>query len=313
MKIVFMGTPDFSIPTLKALHQSDHELQAVVTQPDRPRGRGREMLPPPVKQYALQHGLPVHQPEKASVPEFVETLEQLAPDLIVVVAYGQILKENFLAVPRHFCMNVHASLLPKYRGAAPINRAIMNGDVESGVTTMRMDKGMDTGDICLMQTVPILPEDTAQQLHDALAEAGGPLALKTISEIEKGTLRFIPQDESEATYAPKLKKEEGRLNWNKDNVSLLNLIRGVQPWPGAYCFLRGRRLKINRAEIAEGSPGDRPGFVARVSDYGIEAGTGKGRLIIRELQPEGKKKMSAKSFLLGHGVQPGDRLDEEPS
>ena len=309
MNLVFMGTPDFAVATLKTLHASRHSVKAVVTQPDRPKGRGRGLQAPPVKQFALDNGLPVVQPEKASAPDCVAQLADLEPDLIVVIAYGQILRDNLLALPRHFCMNVHASLLPQYRGAAPINWAIINGDKETGVTTMKMDAGLDTGDILLMKKVAIENEDTAQNLHDKLAEAGGALVLETIDELEQGRLKFIPQNDAESTYAPKLKKEDGFLQWDQTADALRNRVRGMEPWPGAFGFLKGQRLRFCKVEIGPGEKDDTPGVVMRVSDYGIEIGTLKDRIIVTEIQPEGKKRMSVKSYLQGHPVKAGEQFD----
>ena len=309
MNLVFMGTPDFAVPTLKTLDMSRHSILGVVTQPDRPKGRGQEMQASPVKQYALDKGLKVYQPEKASAPEFVSELSELKPDLIVVIAYGQILRENLLSLPRHFCMNIHASLLPKYRGAAPINWAIINGDKESGVTTMKMDKGLDTGDMLLMKKIAIEKDDTAQDLHDKLSEAGGVLALETIDQLEKGMLKFIPQNDAESTYASKLKKEDGCLHWDQEAETLRNRVRGMEPWPGAFGFLKGKRLRFCRVETGPGEKDDTPGTVMRVSDYGIEIGTLKDRIIVTEIQPEGKKRMTVKSYLQGHPVKLGERFD----
>ena len=313
MNLVFMGTPDFAVPTLRALHASRHTIAAVVTQPDRPKGRGQEMQPSPVKQFALEHGLKVLQPLKASAPESVEQLAALHPDMIVVIAYGQILKAGLLNLPKHFCMNIHASLLPQYRGAAPINWAIINGDTESGVTTMKMDKGLDTGDMLLKTTVAIEPEDTAQDLHDKLAEAGGPLALETIDQLEQGTLQFLPQNDAEATHAPKLNKEDGWIRWDQEAEAIRNRFRGLEPWPGSFGFLRGKRVRIRKLETGPGEPGDTPGEIVRVSDYGIEVGTLKDRVIVTELQPEGKKNMDVKSYLRGHAVEPGTRFEAPAS
>ena len=309
MNLVFMGTPDFAVPTLKALHASEHSVLGVVTQPDRPKGRGQEMQASPVKQVALENGLKVYQPAKASAPEFVAELEQLKPDLIVVIAYGQILRENLLSLPRHFCMNIHASLLPKYRGAAPINWAIINGDKETGVTTMKMDKGLDTGDMLLMKKVAIENNDTAQHLHDKLSEAGGALALETIDQLKKGQLKFIAQNDAESTYAAKLKKEDGFLHWDQAAEAIRNRVRGMEPWPGAFGFLKGKRLRFCQVETGPGTKDDTPGTVMRVSDYGIEIGTTKDRIIVTEIQPEGKKRMTAKSYLRGHTLKPGERFD----
>jgi methionyl-tRNA formyltransferase len=309
MNLLFMGTPDFAVPTLKALHTSRHSVLAVVTQPDRPKGRGQEMQASPVKRYALENGLKVYQPEKASAPEFVAELAELKLDLIVVIAYGQILRENLLSVPQHFCMNIHASLLPKYRGAAPINWAIINGDKESGVTTMKMDQGLDTGDILLMKKVTIENDDTALHLHDKLSEAGGALALKTVDQLEKGSLKFIPQNDAESTYASKLKKADGCLHWDQEAEAIRNRVRGLEPWPGAFGFLKGKRLRFCKVETGPGAKDDVPGVVMRVSDYGIEIGTLKDRIIVTEIQPEGKKRMAVKSYLQGHPVEPGERFD----
>lgn len=312
MNLLFMGTPDFAVPTLKALHQSSHTLPAVITQPDRPKGRGQAVQFSPVKQYALDNGLEVLQPAKASNPETIEQLAQFEPDVIVVIAYGQILKQDLLNVPKQFCMNIHASLLPKYRGAAPINWAILNGDKETGVTTMKMDKGMDTGDMLLKREVPIARIDTAQTLHDALAEAGASLAVETLEQLEQGKLHPVPQDHGAATHARKLKKEDGHIFWNQSAENIYNQVRGLDPWPGAYTFLNGKRLKCCKAETTTGTADDAPGRVARVSDFGIEVGTEDGRLIVTEIQPEGKKRMTAKSFLAGHKIQAGDQLDSSP-
>ncbi|CAI2717166.1 methionyl-tRNA formyltransferase [Nitrospina watsonii] len=312
MNLLFLGTPDFAVPTLKALHASHHTVQAVVTQPDRPKGRGRAAQPPPVKEFAMAHGLDVLQPDKASAPDFVETLKPFQPDLIVVIAYGQLLKPNFLELPKHFCMNIHASILPKYRGAAPINWALINGETESGVTTMKIDPGLDSGDVLLIRKVRIGPDDTAQDLHDALAAAGAELALETIAQLDAGTLSSTPQNHDAATFARKLKKEDGFLYWNQPTQRLHDLVRGLNPWPGAYTFLNGQRLKLFRTETAPGTQTDEPGAVVRVTPYGIEVGTGDDRLILTGLQPEGKKKMSAQEFLAGHSVQIGDRFESAP-
>ncbi len=313
MKIVFMGTPEFALPTLKALHLSSHSILSVITQPDKPKGRGQKLVVSPIKQYALDSNLPILQPKTVNNPEFIQSLKQNQPDLIIVVAFGQILSEAFLKVPKQFCINLHSSLLPKYRGAAPIHRAILNGDTKSGVTTMIMDKGMDTGDILLMQETPINENDNAQTLHDTLAETGGALILETLRRLEENTLLPVPQDHSQATYAAKLKKEEGLIHWEKSAVNISNQVRGLTPWPGTYTLLNKKRLRILKVCISEGTRDDVPGKVARITDRGIEVGTGEGRLIITELQPEGKKRMSAKSFMAGHKIERGTLFDPTPS
>ena len=312
MNIIFMGTPEFALPTLKSLHQSSHAILAVITQPDKPKGRGQKLLVSPIKQYALDSNLPILQPKTVNDPEFIESLKQNRPDVIIVVAFGQILSEIFLKIPKQFCINLHSSLLPKYRGAAPIHRAILNGDTKSGITTMIMDKGMDTGDILLMQETPIHQTDTAQNLHDTLSEMGGALVLETLKRLEENTLLPVQQDHNQATYAAKLKKEEGLIRWDQSATSLSNQVRGLTPWPGTYTLLKNKRLRIIKVQIGEGSPDDAPGKVARVTDVGIEVGTGQGRLIITELQPEGKKSMPTKSFLAGHKVERGTLFDPIP-
>jgi methionyl-tRNA formyltransferase len=308
MKILFWGTPDFAVPTLKLLYEANHEMVGVVTQPDRPKGRGRTLQPSPVKQYALEKGLEIFQPEKASDPQFITDLYQLRTDMFVVVAYGQILRETVLEIPKWFCMNVHASLLPKYRGAAPINRAILNGDTETGITTMKMDEGMDTGGMLLKRIVPIKPEDDAVTLADSLSRVGAELTRETLKALMSGKLDIIAQNDSEATLAPKLKKEEGLVVWEKSAETLHNQVRGFFPWPGAYTFYGSKRISIIKSEVVSGEESDKPGVVARVSDYGIEVGTGEGRLIVKNLKPEGKGEMSAQSFMSGHPISKGEHF-----
>ena len=309
MNIVFMGTPEFALPTLKALRHSSHSILSVITQPDKRQGRGQKLLVSPIKQMALDLNIPILQPEAVNAPEFIDSLSQNQPDAIIVVAFGQILSEAFLKIPKQFCINLHSSLLPEYRGAAPIHRSILNGDTRTGVTTMIMDKGMDTGDILLMQETPIHETDNAQTLHDTLAEMGGALVLETLRRLEENTLLPTPQDNSHATYAAKLKKEEGLVKWEQSAAALWNQVRGLTPWPGTYTWLNKKRLRILKAQVTGGASDDNPGQVMRVTDMGIEVGTGQGRLIITELQPEGKKSMSAKSFLAGYKIERGTLFD----
>jgi len=309
MNIVFMGTPEFALPTLKALHHSSHSILSVITQPDKPKGRGQKLLVSPVKQVALDLNIPILQPKTVNASEFIDSLSQNQPDVFIVVAFGQILSEPFLKIPKQFCINLHSSLLPEYRGAAPIHRSILNGDTRTGVTTMIMDKGMDTGDILLMQETPIHETDNAQTLHDTLAEMGGALVLETLRRLEENTLLPTPQDNSHATYAAKLKKEEGLVKWEQSAAALWNQVRGLTPWPGTYTWLNKKRLRILKAQVTGGASDDNPGQVMRVTDMGIEVGTGQGRLIITELQPEGKKSMSAKSFLAGYKIERGTLFD----
>ncbi|MZG53215.1 MAG: methionyl-tRNA formyltransferase [Nitrospinae bacterium] len=308
MKIVFMGTPEFALATLKKIHSSSHSILSVVTQPDRPKGRGQKQVASPIKIFAVEKNIPVLQPETVNTEEFIDCLLKSRPDFIIVVAFGQILGEAFLKIPKQFCINLHSSLLPKYRGAAPINRAILNGDTVSGVTTMIMDKGMDTGDILLTKEIPVELNDDAKSLHDKLAEQGAELVLETLSRLEKNDLLPVPQNSDLASYAPKLKKEESLVDWERDAKSIFNKIRGLTPWPGTHTLYNGKRLGILKGEVLSGDPADRPGYVERITDSGIEVGTGEKRLKITELKPEGKKSMSVKSFLSGYKINRGDKL-----
>ena len=313
MNIVFMGTPEFSLPTLHKLYESDHDVLLVVTQPDRPKGRGRESTPPPVKQFALEKKIPVLQPIKCTNLEIVKTLGALNADVFIVVAFGQILDENLLALPHHFCINLHSSLLPKYRGAAPINWAIINGETETGVTTMKMNAGLDTGDILLSRKVPIRNKDDALSLHDILAHQGSSLVMETLNQLDSGSLEATSQNSDLASYAPKLKKEDGLIKWNQPAVKIHNLVRGLTPWPGAFSFLGSKRFKICKTETKSCDLTDQPGVILRISGHGIEVGTQNERIVITELQPEGKKRMRVKSFLAGHKLIIGNIFTMRPS
>ena len=306
MNIVFMGTPEFALPTLEKIYNSSHSILSVITQPDRPKGRGQKQVDSPIKKFALENNLPLLQPATVNTKEFIAALLENRPDYIIVVAFGQILSETLLKVPKQFCINLHSSLLPKYRGAAPINRAILNGETHSGVTTMIMDKGMDTGDILLVDETPIEQNDDAQSLHDKLSEQGGKLVLETLSRLQKNDLLPTPQNSDLASYAPKLKKEESLIDWKIDAENIFNKIRGLSPWPGTHTLYNGKRLAILKGEIVLGEPSDRPGHVERITDTGIEVGTGKNRLKITELKLEGKKAMPVKSFLSGYKITRDD-------
>ena len=306
MNIVFMGTPEFALPTLKKIHNSSHSILSVITQPDRPKGRGQKQVDSPIKKFALENNLPLLQPATVNTKEFIAALLENRPDYIIVVAFGQILSETLLKVPKQFCINLHSSLLPKYRGAAPINRAILNGETRSGVTTMIMDKGMDTGDILLVDETPIEQNDDAQSLHDKLSEQGGKLVLETLSRLQKNDLLPTPQNSDLASYAPKLKKEESLIDWKIDAENIFNKIRGLSPWPGTHTLYNGKRLAILKGEIVLGESSDHPGHVERITDTGIEVGTGKNRLKITELKLEGKKAMPVKSFLSGYKITRDD-------
>ena len=253
MNIIFMGTPEFSLPTLHKLYESDHDVLSVVTQPDRPKGRGRESTPSPVKQFALDKKIPLLQPIKCTKLEIVKTLGALNADVFIIVAFGQILDKNLLALPHHFCINLHSSLLPKYRGAAPINWAIINGETETGVTTMKMNAGLDTGDILLSRKVPIRNKDDAQSLHDILAHQGSSLVLETLCQLDSGSLDATAQNSDLSSYAPKLTKDDGLIKWNQPAVKIHNLVRGLTPWPGAFSFLGSKRFKICKTEIGRAS------------------------------------------------------------
>lgn len=310
MRVVFMGTPEFSVPTLDAL-LAHHEVIAVVTQPDKRKGRGKAMAFPPVKETALAHNIPVYQPAKVREEDFVETLRQMAPDVIVVVAFGQILPESILNIPRYGCINVHASLLPKYRGAAPMQWAIINGEEETGITTMYMAKGLDTGDMIDKVVIPIAPKETGETLHDKLSAAGGTLILETLSKLEAGTAQRIPQDDAMSSYAGMLTKDLGEINWSKSAVEIERLIRGLNSWPSAYTNCNGKTLKIWDADVVkEGQEKQEegqsvPGTVTAVYKDCFYVQTGDGKLKINEVQLQGKKRMPVQAFLLGYPVEKG--------
>ena len=309
MRIIFMGTPDFSVPTLEALVASEHEVAAVVTQPDKPKGRGKEIHMSPVKECALKHNIPVYQPVRARDEAFVEEMRTLKPDAMVVIAFGQILPKSLLDLPKYGCVNIHASLLPKYRGAAPIQWAVINGDEETGITTMMMDVEMDTGDMLEKTVVKLNPDETGGSLHDKLAEAGGDLILETLRGLEAGTLTRIPQ-EGETCYAGMITKTLGKIDWTKDAASIERLIRGMSPWPSAYTSLGTKTVKLWKAQVLPQGPEAKaePGTVVSVSKDSFSVQTGDGLLLIRELQLEGKKRMETAAFLRGCPLKKGDRL-----
>jgi methionyl-tRNA formyltransferase len=313
LRIIFMGSAELACPSLQALAgHPDYDLLAVVTQPDRPKGRHLKLEFSGVKKIAVAQGLPVRQPERARHESFLEDLRRLGPELIVVAAYGQILPPAILDLPRHGCLNVHTSLLPKYRGAAPIQWAILEGEPETGVTIMKMDAGLDTGPILTQRAIPILPEDNAQTVHDALARVGAELLLETIPRYVAGEIIPQPQPAEGASYARKITKQDGRLDWREPAGRLLNRIRAFTPWPGTFtCHTESgkpRMIKIWKAEKAEaGSPN--PGEILQAGGNGIVVACGNSALNILELQPEGGRRMSAQEFLTGHKLHPGDRLE----
>lgn len=308
MRVIFMGTPDFSVGTLEALIQAGHQVVLAVTQPDKPKGRGGKMQFPPVKETALEHGIPVFQPRKVREPENIEELRKYQADVIVVVAFGQILPREILELTPYGCINVHASLLPSYRGAAPIQWAVINGETVSGVTTMQMDEGLDTGDMLLKTEVPLEPEETGGSLHDKLAAAGASLCVRTLKALEEGTVTPKKQGESPTAYASMLKKEMGEIRWEDPAISIERLIRGLNPWPSAYTGWQDKTMKIWEAEILEEDSGQEPGTVVRVDKDGFLVQTGKGLLKVTALQIPGKKRMEADAFLRGYSMEPGEKL-----
>ncbi len=313
MKIVYMGTPDFAVPSLEELIRF-HDVAAVVTQPDRPKGRGKKMQFSPVKEKALEHKIPVYQPEKVREPEFFDVLERIAPDLIVVAAFGQILPESVLNLPKYGCINIHASLLPKYRGAAPIQWAVIDGEKESGVTIMHMEKGLDTGDMILKKAVTLDPKETGESLHDKLAAIGGPLVIEAISQLEAGTAPRKKQDDSQSCYAKMLTKELGHIDWNRSAVEIERLIRGLNSWPSAFSYYQGKMLKIWEADVVPASDSVQtavPGTVMAVDKKNMTIMTGDGLLRLQEVQLQGKKRMTVQAFLLGNPVECGTVLGNQ--
>ncbi len=340
MKIIFMGTPDFSVGTLEALLAAGHEVALAVTQPDKPRGRGKSMQFSAVKEAALAHGIEVYQPRRVREEACIEYLRAYEADIIVVVAFGQILPGEVLKLPRYGCINVHASLLPKYRGAAPIQWAVINGETVTGVTTMRMDEGLDTGDMILKEEVPLSREETGGSLFERLSKVGARLCVKTLEAIENGTAAYTPQDDSLATYTTMIKKQLGEIDWKKPAQEIERLTRGLNPWPSAYTYLEGKTLKIWRAEAeveanqsqdaqaqgareggmqagpgcivdAEGGMQAGPGCIVDVAKDSITVQAGQGLLKLLEVQLEGKKRMAADAFLRGFQVKAGCRLGKE--
>ena len=307
MKILFMGTPEFAVPVLEALVAAGHEVVLAVTQPDKAAGRSKALVPPPVKACAQAHGIPVFQPERVRRPEAMAELEKVEADLGVVVAFGQILPQALLDLPAHGCFNVHASLLPMYRGASPINHVILAGEKESGVTIMQMDAGIDTGDILLQEAVPIGEDETAETLAEKLSVLGARMIVEAIGKLEDGTLTHTPQ-EGETCYAGMLKKEMGLVDWKLPAETIERQVRGLLPWPGTYTFRAGKKLIVGAAKAVkqEVPPNLVPGAVWRADKSGLFIQTGVGALRILTLQPEGKKMMDAKAFLNGSHVQEGE-------
>ena len=313
MKAVFMGTPDFAVPTLQKMIDMGIEITAVVTQPDKAKGRGKKVIYSPVKECALAHDLPVYQPVRIrKEPEFIQTLRDMQPDVIVVVAFGQILPKEILDIPRLGCVNVHASLLPKFRGAAPIQWSIIDGEEVTGVTTMLMDAGLDTGDMLLKTEIPMDPKETGGSLHDKLAAVGGELLEKTLIGLEAGTIVPEKQDDSQAgEYARMLDKELGHIDFNQPAVVIERLILGLNPWPSAYTYIDGKTLKIWEAEVLDRNYGCEYGEVAEVTRNCLIIQTGIGALSVKSVQLQGKKRMDIAAFLNGYTIEKGTRFDNE--
>ncbi len=307
--IIFMGTPDFAVPSLEALIAHDHHVQAVVTQPDRPRGRSGKPVPPPVKRLAKRFGIEVLQPERASDESFCRVIGTVSPDLLVVIAFGQVLTEQLLNIPSWGGLNVHASLLPKYRGAAPIQRAVMNGERMTGLTAMRMDQGLDTGPLLCQEKTPIGAHETAGELHDRLADMAATFLIKTLGHLSEDGIYETPQDDTLATYAEKIDRNTGRILWDRPADQISALIRGLDPWPGAYTTINGKTLKLFSSRVVSAGDTDTvPGRVRGHSREGLLLETGDGVILAEALQLAGKKRLGASDFLRGFPVQPGTLL-----
>ena len=316
MKIVYMGTPDFAVNPLHALAEAGYEVAGVITQPDKPKGRGKSMLPTPVKEEALKHGFPVYQPVKVRDPEFLQVLEKLDPDIIVVAAFGQIIPKSILELPKYGCINIHASLLPKYRGAAPIQQAVIDGEKESGVTIMRMGTGLDTGDMISRIVVPIAKDETGGTLFDKLAEAGAKLLVETLPHIFDGTAVYEKQpEESPTPYAGMITKQMGLINFGKSAAELERLVRGLNPWPSAFTFWNGKTLKVWESFVVKseetGAEKSEPGTVVKTDKKGIYVACGEDVLVLSQVQLEGKKRMDADAFLRGCHIETGSRFTDK--
>lgn len=308
ISVVFMGTPDFAVPCLEMLCEKNYNIKAVITQPDRPKGRGQKLVESPVKACALKHDLPILQPQKIKTPEFEAILEELNPDLIVVVAFGQILSKRILDIPRLGCINVHASILPKYRGAAPLHWSVIRGEEKTGVTTMFMDEGLDTGDMLLTAEMDITNETTTGDVHDTLQTMGADVLAETIEQLIAGTAVRRPQNHDEATYAPLLTKELECIDWSQSAVDIHNLIRGLNPWPGSYTICRNKRLKLWKSEVLAEETGEQAGTIIRVESERLVVATGTGVIALVSVHPEGKKRMAAGDFARGYQITVGEIL-----
>jgi len=300
VNIVFMGTPEFAVPALEALHSKGYDISLVITQKDKRRGRGKKLLPTPVKEKALELGLEVYQPDSVNEKDTINRLIEINPDVIVVVAFGQILKKDLLNIPKYGCLNIHASILPKYRGAAPINWAIINGEKETGITIMEMDEGLDTGDILKVERIPIEKDDDSISIHDKLSHLGAKLIIQVLEEMRMGKIEKTPQNHELSSYAPMLSKETGRIDWNNNGNNIINLIKGLKPWPSAYFIYNGDSIKIHKARIEDRLNDEENGVVVKVSDEGIYVNCKDSTIVIEELQFPGKRKMKVSEYLRGN-------------
>lgn len=310
MKIIYMGTPDFSVGALEALIKAGHEICLVVTQPDKPKGRSGAMQFPPVKECAVKYGIPVFQPERIKKPEAVSVLKEYDADIYVVAAFGQLLSQEILDIPKFGCINIHASLLPKYRGASPIQQAVIDGEEKSGVTIMQMELGMDTGAILYQKEMELDAKETGESLFEKLAVLGAEAIVEALPLIESGEIEPVPQDESKATYVKMITKNQGLIDFKKSAVVIERLIRGMNSWPSAYTYLNGKQLKIWDADVLADAIGGQPGTVSKVKKDAFYVQTGEGVLRINELQLEGKKRMTVHDFLLGYKLETGVKLGE---
>ncbi|TQQ84431.1 methionyl-tRNA formyltransferase [Peptacetobacter hominis] len=311
MKVVFMGTPDIAVPCLQKLIDEGHEVAAVVTQPDKPKGRGKKLAMPPVKELAVKYDIPVLQPVRARDEEFVKSIKEINPDLIVVIAFGQILGKELLEIPKYGCINVHVSLLPKYRGAAPINWVIINGEKKTGITTMYMDEGLDTGDIILSKEFDLDRYITAGELHDRMMVEGAEILKDTIDLIEKGEAKRTPQNHDEFSYAPIMDRNLGNIDFTKSAEEIHNLARGVNPWPGAYTFYNDVKMKIWKTDVLNEKSSKEPGTVLSVDKNGIKISTGDGILLVEEIQMPNKKRMPVSEYIKGNSIDTGAILGQE--
>lgn len=305
MKVVFMGTPDIAVPCLQKIIDEKHEVLAVVTQPDKPKGRGKKMAMPPVKELAVENNIDVYQPIKARDEEFIKTIKEINPDIIVVVAFGQILPKELIDIPKYGCINVHVSLLPKYRGAAPINWVIINGEEKTGVTTMYMDEGLDTGDMILTKEFKLDDKITAGELHDKMMVEGAEVLKETMDLIEEGKAPRTPQNHEEFTYAPIMDKELGHIDFNKSSREIHNLVRGVNPWPSAYAIYNEGKMKIWETEVLEEKSSKQPGTILKTDKSGIKVSTNDGVILIKEIQMPNKKRMAVSEYIKGNSIEEG--------